>query len=60
MRRLRRALRQLVEDEAGQDLVEYAFLVTFLVLLIVATLQSTQTSVGAVFSRIIDAVDAAS
>lgn len=60
MRRLCRGLWELVEDDAGQDLVEYAFLITFLALLIAATLQSTQTSVGAVFSRIIDAVDAAS
>lgn len=59
MTSLRAVLWRLAEDEGGQDLVEYAFLVAFLSLLIVATLRATETSIGAVYSKIIDAIDGA-
>jgi Flp pilus assembly pilin Flp len=56
----RAAVWRLFEAESGQDLVEYAFLVVFLALLIVGSLQATETSIGAVYSRITDAIDGGS
>jgi|WetSurSiteA1Bulk_404760.scaffolds.fasta_scaffold395131_1 Flp pilus assembly pilin Flp len=52
--------RQLVRSEDGQDLVEYAMLVACIALLLVATLQATDTSIQRVFSVIIDSLGAAS
>ena len=51
---------RFIREEEGQDLVEYAFLIVFIALLITATLQATETSIAGVFSRIIASVDAAS
>lgn len=51
---------RFIREEEGQDLVEYAFLIVFIALLIVATLQATETSIAGVFSRIIASVNAAS
>lgn len=60
MARWRAVVRRFVGAESGQDLVEYAFLVVFLALVIVGTLQATQSSIGSVYSRIIAAIDGGS
>lgn len=51
---------RFIREEEGQDLVEYAFLIVFIALLITATLSATETSIANVFSRIIASVDGAS
>jgi Flp pilus assembly pilin Flp len=51
---------RFIREEEGQDLVEYAFLIVFIALLITATLQATEASIAGVFSRIIASVGAAS
>lgn len=51
---------RFIREEEGQDLVEYAFLIVFIALLITATLSATETSIAGVFSKIIASVDAAS
>ena len=44
-------LKNLVQDEAGQDLVEYALLLVFLALTAVAILPQLGSSINAVFSQ---------
>ena len=56
---MKNLIQRFIREEAGQDLVEYAFLIVFIALVIVATLQATETSIAGVFSRIISAVDGA-
>jgi Flp pilus assembly pilin Flp len=51
---------QLINGEDGQDLVEYAMLVAAIALLIVGTLQATDTSIERVFSIIIASLNGAS
>ena len=51
---------RFIRDEEGQDLVEYAFLIVFIALLMVGVLTATETSISGVFQRIITAVNTAS
>jgi Flp pilus assembly pilin Flp len=48
---------RFIREEEGQDLVEYAFLIVFIALLMVGVLTATETSIAGVFNRIIAAVD---
>ena len=50
---------RFVREEEGQDLVEYAFLIVFIALLIIAVLQNTETAISSVFQRIINTVTTA-
>ena len=45
-------LRNLVRDEEGQDLLEYALLVALIALVAVAAITLTGTNVNAIFVRI--------
>jgi Flp pilus assembly pilin Flp len=57
---MKNLIQRFIREEEGQDLVEYAFLIVFIALVIVATLQATETSIAGVFSRIIASVNGAS
>ena len=45
-------MRALVNDDAGQDLLEYALLVGLIALVAVVAVTATGTSVSAVFDKI--------
>jgi pilus assembly protein Flp/PilA len=45
-------MRQLLEDESGQDLIEYALVAGLLGLATVATLKNLASNVGTVFSAV--------
>jgi Flp pilus assembly pilin Flp len=51
---------RFIREEEGQDLVEYAFLIVFIALLITATLTLTEQSIAGVFTRINTALGTAS
>jgi pilus assembly protein Flp/PilA len=44
--------RQLLRDESGQDIIEYALIGAVLALAIVASMKSVQTSITTVFSNV--------
>ena len=52
-------LRQLVRDDAGQDLIEYALLAGFIALASVAMITSIGTGVNTVYTNVNSQVDAA-
>ena len=52
-------LRQLVRDDAGQDLIEYALLAGFIALASVAMITSIGTGVNTVYTNVNTQVDAA-
>lgn len=52
-------LRRFANDEDGQDLIEYAFLVVFIAILTLAVLTSASASINLAFQKIIDAVSGA-
>lgn len=52
--------REVAQDDSGQDLVEYAFLITFIALAVTGVLIATQAQIAGVFSRLVAVVDAAS
>lgn len=45
-------MRALVRDEAAQDLLEYALLITLIALVVVGALTTTGTNVSTVFTNI--------
>ncbi len=47
-----RALRNLLRDESGQDLIEYALVAAIIGLAAVAAMSSLATSVSAAFSAV--------
>ena len=57
---MKNLIQRFIREEEGQDLVEYAFLIVFIALLITATLTATEVSIAGVFSRIIASVNNAS
>ena len=50
-------LRQLVRDDAGQDLIEYALLAGFIALASVAMITSIGTGVNTVYTNVNSQVD---
>jgi len=53
-------IRSCVREEEGQDLIEYAFLVVFLALVVLVILGSAGTSVSGIFVTIDNAISGAS
>ena len=56
---MNKMIQRFIREEAGQDLVEYSFLVVFIAILAIAVLQATSTAINNVFSTIIATVDGA-
>jgi Flp pilus assembly pilin Flp len=52
-------LKNLLESEEGQDLIEYALLVVFIALAVVALLPSVRTALQAVFNSVITGLNGA-
>jgi pilus assembly protein Flp/PilA len=48
--------KQLVKDDAGQDLIEYALLAALLAVALVGTLEALSAPVTNIFNGIIDAL----
>jgi Flp pilus assembly pilin Flp len=57
---MKNLIQRFIREEEGQDLVEYAFLIVFIALLMIGVLQSTQGSIASVFQRIVATVGGAS
>jgi Flp pilus assembly pilin Flp len=57
---MKNLIQRFIREEEGQDLVEYAFLIVFIALLITATLTLTEQSIAGVFTRINTALGTAS
>ena len=49
---MRNLIRNFAGEDEGQDLVEYAFLVVFLALILIGILTASGTSVNAVFGQV--------
>jgi Flp pilus assembly pilin Flp len=57
---MKNLIQRCVREEGGQDLIEYAFLVMFLALLVLVILGSAGTSISSIFVTIDNAVSGAS
>jgi Flp pilus assembly pilin Flp len=53
---MKNLIQRFIREEAGQDLVEYAFLVTFIAVFAIVVLGTASSSVVALFQRIVDAI----
>jgi pilus assembly protein Flp/PilA len=60
MDRLKNLMLQLVRDEAGQDLIEYALLATFVSLVAIAGASLLGTALNNWYGAVADRVDGAS
>jgi Flp pilus assembly pilin Flp len=56
---MKNLIQRFIREEAGQDLIEYSFLVVFIAILAIAVLKATSTAINNVFSDIISTVDGA-
>ena len=59
MTKLYKLLLQLINDERGQDLVEYALLVGFFSVAVGATVPGTADGIGVIFSEMTSLVSSA-
>ncbi len=50
------ALRQLWSDDSGQDIAEYALLLTVILVLVIATVSLIGTRANAIFQTVADAL----
>ena len=53
---MKNLIQRFIREEEGQDLVEYAFLVTFIAIFCVLVLTATGTAVNDLFQNIIDQI----
>jgi Flp pilus assembly pilin Flp len=56
---MKNLIQRFIREEEGQDLVEYAFLIVFIALLMIGVLTSTEGAISTVFGRIVTAVNGA-
>ena len=55
---MKNLIQRFIREEEGQDLVEYAFLIAFIALLMIATLTTFQSNIAALFTETGDAIEA--